>query len=78
VLGVDDDEGEYQCKCKLPWFWLASMSGMSVSESPRTFTRETFGIPPGWHQAGTGKHQLEENQRLSGGADGTRLAMPNL
>lgn len=25
IVSLDDDEGEYQCKCRLPWFWLASI-----------------------------------------------------
>ena len=25
LFSLDDDEGEHQCACKLPWFWLASV-----------------------------------------------------
>jgi hypothetical protein len=25
LFSLDDDEGDYQCKCALPWFWLASI-----------------------------------------------------
>lgn len=25
TLSFDDDDGEHQCGCKLPWFWLASI-----------------------------------------------------
>lgn len=25
LLSFDDDNGEHQCSCKMPWFWLASI-----------------------------------------------------
>lgn len=25
LFSLDDNDGEYQCRCKLPWFWLASI-----------------------------------------------------
>jgi len=25
LISLDDDDNEYQCKCALPWFWMASI-----------------------------------------------------
>jgi hypothetical protein len=25
LFSLDDDEGEHQCNCRLPWFWMASI-----------------------------------------------------
>lgn len=25
IFSLNDEDGEHQCKCKLPWFWLASV-----------------------------------------------------
>jgi hypothetical protein len=25
LFSLDDDDNEYQCKCRLPWFWMASI-----------------------------------------------------
>ena len=25
LISLDDDDGEHQCRCRMPWFWLASI-----------------------------------------------------
>jgi hypothetical protein len=33
LLSFDDDDGEHQCSCKMPWFWFASIEQDEHGES---------------------------------------------